>query len=302
MQRMCDHALNLAYQGFAVFPLHTINARWDLEPEYRCTCKDSKTDDGCNAPGKHPMWEKGTLERGLKDATRNFEQIEKWWAKWPNANIGIPTGNINSLFVIDIDGAKGRGSLKELQGKCGKLPPTLTARTGNGGHLFFRSGGRAYQNRTGILPGIDIRGDGGYIVAPPSVHFSGKRYGWTGNGKLTDPPEYIRELLISGVPSWEQRLHRSKPAPYTGPDKPKPHKDPHYTGDDKERFIDVIPNGDRHNTLLKLAARWKWEGRNTGEIRDLLIETNRMKCKPPAPRKMLKDIWEYSEKSWRVES
>jgi len=298
MRRICDHALNLAYQGFAVFPLHTINGRWDLEPKYRCTCKAAKTNDGCDAPGKHPLWEKGTLERGLHDATKDFQQIENWWGKWSDANIGIVTGKVNGLFVVDIDGDKGRDSLKNLQKKCGKLPPTLTARTGNGGHLFFRSGGHEYKNRTAIYPGVDIRGDGGYVVAPPSVHVSGKRYSWTGNGKLIDPPEYLRELLINGTQKPEPR----NSAPYTGPIKPKPHKDPHYTGSDKQRFIDVIPNGDRHNTLLKLAARWKWEGRDTGEIRDLLIETNRMKCKPPAPRKMLKDIWEHSEKSWRVES
>lgn len=297
MRRICDDALNLAYRGFAVFPLHTINARWDLDPEYRCTCKLSRTVDGCKAPGKHPMWAKGTLEHGFRDATKNFEQIEKWWEMWPSANIGLATGEISGVVVVDVDGEEGRKSLKALQGRHGILPPTLTARTGNGGHLFFRSGGHGFQNHTAILPGIDIRGDGGYVVAPPSVHVSGKRYSWMGEGRLVDTPDYLRELLLNGGA-------KPKPQPYNGPisNKPKPHKDPHYTGNDKQRFIDIIPNGERHNSLLKLAARWKWEGKTTAEIRELLIETNREKCRPPAPRKMLKDIWEHSEKKWRVES
>lgn len=111
--------------------------------------------------------------RGCKDATNDPTVITEWWARWPGSNIGIATGHL--VDVIDIDGALGVESWARLEG----LPPVLgvvsTPRAG-GTHLYVETSGEG--NAAGIFPGIDIRGVGGYVVAPPSVNLDGKAYRW----------------------------------------------------------------------------------------------------------------------------
>src|SRR5205823_8714781 len=121
----------------------------------------------CPNAGKHPR-----TAAGFKDATTDRATIEAWWNTWPEANIGIATGN--GLTVLDIDGEVGRAELIALIERHGPLPGTLTARTGNGGHLYWalpraRSAAKRY---------LHVRGGGGYTVAPPSLHRSGRRYEW----------------------------------------------------------------------------------------------------------------------------
>lgn len=264
MTLMVDWALQYAGQGFAVFPLHSISSG-------RCTCKAK---NGCDSPGKHPRWEAKTLESGVKDATTDGKQIKKWWKKWSGANIGIATGRMSGIVVIDIDGELGAKSIKMLQRRCGKLPETLTSQTGNGAHIIYRSGGHGYKNRTGIYPGVDIRGDGGYIVAPPSVHIAGKRYRWSGNGALTDPPIYIRQLLAGRIfPSLPTQKLSDLPKPHLSPDR-----------------VPTINKGSRNDELFRLAGRWRWEDKTVEEVEDLLAEVNRKKCKPPVSDKELKSI------------
>ena len=121
--------------------------------------------------GKRP-W-RGT--HGLKDATLDPAQITEWWTRRPQSNIGVPTGH--RFDVIDIDGPPGHRSLIDLE----PIPTLARAWTGGGGlHLFVTATGRG--NGAAIRPGIDYRGNGGYIVAPPSRHPSGQLYRWT------DPP------------------------------------------------------------------------------------------------------------------
>ena len=107
---------------------------------------------------------------GFHDASTDPEQIEAWWTQWPDANIGVPTGAGTKVFVVDCDiknDKPGRESFKELH-----LPKTLSSRTPTGGwHAFFWHPGKEIRNRTNLRPGIDIRGDGGYVVVPPSKVF-----------------------------------------------------------------------------------------------------------------------------------
>ena len=271
MTQMAEWALQYADQGFAVFPLHSISSG-------RCTCKAKNS---CTSPGKHPHWEAKTLEAGVKDATTEPEQIQRWWKKWPNANIGIATGRISGIVVIDIDGAVGGRNIKLLQRRCGKLPPTLTSQTGNGAHIVFRSGGHEYRNRTGIYPGIDVRGDGGYIVAPPSVHIAGKRYRWSNDGAVVDPPIYVRQLL-AGKFLPDLNLSKFKDLP----DLPKPHLSPDQ--------VPMIQKGCRNDELFRLAGRWRWEDKTVEEVGQLLEEVNRKKCQPPVGDKELKSILKSS--------
>jgi hypothetical protein len=118
---------------------------------------------------------------GFKSATTDPAQIREWWTKWPDASIGMPTGTATGVFVLDVDLPDGPASLEALEAKHGKLPPTLTQKTGGGGRQYFFTypEGRKVKNSTSkIGPGLDIRGEGGYVILPPSGHESGGQYEW----------------------------------------------------------------------------------------------------------------------------
>ena len=155
-----------------------------------CGCRRS-----CESPGKHPL-----IRHGVHDATTDPVLIREWWRRSPQANVGIATGAASGLVVVDVDLPRGgRESLRAVLAAGRDLPPTLRARTGGGGlHLFYACPANARVVNTagrlpGItsrLPGIDLRGDGGYVVAPPSLHSSGTRYRWG------------RQRAVAPLPTW----------------------------------------------------------------------------------------------------
>jgi hypothetical protein len=131
--------------------------------------------------------------KGLNDATTDRAQIEAWWSKWPDANIGIATGH--GLTVMDIDGERGREELIALVARhLGDFPSTLGVRTGNGGHLYFACEGP----RSHAKGSLHIRGDGGYVIAPPSIHRSGRHYEWANALEIAVSPEWLREWFLAG--------------------------------------------------------------------------------------------------------
>jgi len=218
--------LGYAYRGWRVFPLHGIVNR-------RCTC--ARRD--CSSPGKHPL-----VRRGLHEATTDEAVIERWWRCWRSANIGLATGTASGIVVIDIDlgrrpnAASGSAadeaevqdqdrtetsvflSLGRLLDKG--LPRTLTGLTGGGGvHLIYRArSDSALRNHAGRLPGIsgdlpgvDLRADGGYIVAPPSIHRNGRSYEWLDpHQEIALAPRWLKEPERRVVPP------RREPANFTG--------------------------------------------------------------------------------------
>lgn len=117
-------------------------------------------------------------------------EADAWWTRWPNANVGIVTGGTSGLVVLDVDGEAGMASLVGRH-----LPPTVVARTGRGFHYLFNHPRRAVKNAVGLAPGLDIRGDGGYIVAPPSIHANGSAYEWAEG--LTP-----KDLELADAPTW----------------------------------------------------------------------------------------------------
>ena len=153
-----------AQLGWPVLPVHSIDAG-------ACSCRRPD----CGSPGKHPL-----TPHGLKDATLDAASIEGWWARWPNANVAIATGVVSGIVVLDIDPRHGGDeSLAELIRTEGPLPETVVADSGGGGaHFIFRHPGGQIANRSNIRPGLDVRGDGGYIVAAPSTHIAGATYRW----------------------------------------------------------------------------------------------------------------------------
>lgn len=143
--------------------------------------------------GKRPL-----TEHGLHDATTDREAIERWWADHPEANLGIPTGAASGFVVIDVD-PEGLDLMRELT-EDGKLPPTRTVQTPRGYHLYYfapeeeriRNG---VGERGGLGKGIDVRGDGGYVVVPPSVGDEGNAHYVNVGGVHIEPlPEWVVEL------------------------------------------------------------------------------------------------------------
>ena len=158
--------------GWCVFPLYWVVAG-------RCVCSAGAA---CHSPGKHPL-----VGGGVNSASHDRAVVEGWWRTWPNANVGLPA-DANGLAVLDVDPRHGgMGSLVRLDNALSArgepLPATLATVTGSGGcHLIYAApeGGVKGTSRAfgPDQPGLDTRGRGGYIVAPPSGHASGGTYAW----------------------------------------------------------------------------------------------------------------------------
>lgn len=161
--------------------------------------------------GKRPL-----TVHGFKEATRDLKQIAAWWQRWPQANIGVPTGKGTDLVVVDVDVRHdGFASLARWQLAHGPLPATRIARTGSGGlHLYYRyprTGRVANTTNVAGFSGIDLRGEGGYIVVPPSRHACGDSYTWLDEGSLVCLPCGFQKSV--GVPHspppWPAKVHLS---------------------------------------------------------------------------------------------
>jgi hypothetical protein len=179
---LLDAALAYARHGIPVLPVHTPAA------DGSCSCGRP----GCERPGKHPR-----LRHGLTDASVDPRRIEMWWARWPDANVGLRTGV--AMDVADVDSPDGWHGLRHLLG--GALPAGPQVRTGGGGwHFWFRTMG--YGNRVHLLPGVDWRGAGGYVLAPPSRHVSGATYHWVVRPAAEPPsgPAALRDLIAGPDP------------------------------------------------------------------------------------------------------
>ena len=181
-----------AAHGCHVFPVFEVMQTSD--GIFRCACKAGLD---CPDKGKHPR-----TEHGFHDATADEDQIRRWWGQWPKANIGIRTGDGHLVLDVDVDKG-GDESLDVLEAKFGKLPQTRQAITGSGGrHHWFRLPDDIKLGcSNGFEYGLDTRGDGGYVVAEPSVHKSGNVYRWDGIAGFNEPvakiPQWLLQLLIS---------------------------------------------------------------------------------------------------------
>ena len=184
-QGLADAALAYAAHGWAVFPCHS------PVPGCGCSCGIPT----CSSPGKHPR-----VPTGLKAATTDRLAITAWWQRWPGANVAIRTGAVSGLVVIDVDPPHGGdASLDTLVQQHGPLPEGRAVRTGSGGaHLYLAHPGGRVRNDAGtkLGPGIDVRGDGGYVIAPPSRHPSGGSYAWVpGSSGLPEVPAWMVDRL-----------------------------------------------------------------------------------------------------------
>lgn len=241
--KMCEAALHYAQMGLAVLPLHSIY-------KGKCSCGNSD----CGSPGKHPR-----TKNGVKEASKVPAQIREWWGAHPHANIGIATGRISGIIVIDVDGEEGEESLANLESDYGPLPDTWEQLTGGGGrHIVLRRMDWAkVKNRVRLAPGLDVRADDGYIVAEPSVHSSGRMYYW----EIEHLPE---EIPLADVPAEWAELFREQPREYH-----------------KTELPANFPQGERNTLLFKLGASLRARGLSDAALLAALREENRSRCQPP---------------------
>lgn len=252
-----EQALQYAEKGFSVFAL----------------------------PVKAKVPRKGT--EGLKDATRNQEQIREWWSENAHYNIGIRCGNFKGkcLAVIDVDqhGYDGYESLRQLEDLYGPLPDTVTALTPTGGmHLYYLSPlalkSSAPLNKA--YPGVDVRAEGAYTVAPPSIHpDTWTEYEWKEGHSPFDMPF---ALLPS---AWEKAMERTKP------------KEEKATIEDK-----IFQQGERVSGLVSLIGSLVRKGLNDAEIRAAVDTANDLRCKPPlTPSEMETNVYPALTRNWLKE-
>ena len=243
-------ALEYAARGWSVFPLHT-------PVPGGCSCRNTK----CNCVGKHPRTKNGFL-----DATTDEAQIRRWWSQWPDANIGIRTGSVSGLLVVDVDnkgGKQGGENLAAIAARFRGLPTTLTATTGSGKHLFFKHPGTTVRGSASKLTdGVDVRADGGYVVAAPSLHANGKRYGWQNvDQPLAETPAWLITKLNGRK---EITIEMEDAATNTFTDAPVAHE------------------GERNDTLYRLGCALRGQqSMERDEIAPILLQYNEAKCKPP---------------------
>jgi hypothetical protein len=241
---MVAHALAYARRGFKVFPVYC--------PVYgACSCGDPD----CENVGKHPR-----TKHGSSEATADIDQIRKWWGQWPEANIGFP---MNDFICIDIDADKdGYVSLEKLEIELGKLPDTWVSETGGGGqHHFFKRNGARCKNSQGLRPGIDLKTNGGYVVASPSLHKTGKRYRWNSECSRTLaelPKQWLDFISSNGNNDGDQ---------------------PRF---DTAGALAGVEEGQRDETCWRLACKLRNADVPFVEALDLVLKAAR-NCTPPFP-------------------
>jgi len=261
---MAAAALALAARGLPVFPL------WPPNEGGVCACGDA----GCPSPAKHPL---GLLvPRGFLDATTDAGTIREWWALWPDANIGMRTGAASGVVALDLD-ARGGGwdSADRLQADHGPIPRTRATLTGGGGaHIWFTAPpGVHIPTRAGKLaPGLDLRGDGGFVVVPPSLHASGRRYTFgiiAGDGDDPDaPPPDPWTVPPAPLPPWLLAL--------IGAGSPTRPPTALVLGADE-----LLTEGGRNDMLTSLAGTMRRRGFLAPSILAALRSESVLRCRPP---------------------
>jgi Bifunctional DNA primase/polymerase, N-terminal/Primase C terminal 1 (PriCT-1) len=226
------HALQLAAKGLAVFP--------------------------CLPRSKKPA-----TAHGFQDASKDQQQIEAWWGPRPDLNIGVATGAVSWIVVIDVD--SGEKELRALEAQHGALPATVQSRTPRGGrHIFFRHPGWPVKcSQSEFAPGIDLRADGGYVVVPPSIWENGRRYFWSTTAEIT----------VADAPAWVLDRLKATSAPTAGAPTP--------ASAWRALVHDGVDEGQRNKSVARLAGHLLRRRIDPHVTLDLLIAWDQSRCRPP---------------------
>jgi hypothetical protein len=216
-----------------------------------------------------PRDKRPATPNGFKDATTDRLKIGRWWAANPAYNVAIATGAASGFFVLDVDAPEGFRSAATLTMQYGSLPHTMTQRTGGGGwqHLYAMPKGLRIGNSAGRLgAGLDVRGNGGYVVVAPSVHPSGKAYEWRDlNDEIAAPCAWLISLITETARPADVVIEAKLPTP------------PATTAAGVRNYITGIVNtlqaakeGERNNLLLWSAARMFDHGDSLADVESTL--------------------------------
>lgn len=276
MNHLLEAALQYARRGWAVFPCHTPHLlnepktftknvekggetkTEEITTTVVCSCSDGAF---CDSKGKHPR-----TMHGVNDATIDEATIRQWWSLWPEANIGLATGDRSGVDVLDVDGLDGEKTLDALQQKHGRLPPTLIQLTGGGGkHFVFRKSPVPLKNEVKFLPGLDVRTTGGLIIVDPSLHASSNEYKWQDSDVEPAPmPQWLVDLIPKR-------------------DEPKPQSQSTTAGG-------KIAKGSRNQMLFEIGCAMRRHGTIRETIETALLAENANRCDPPLSEVEVKSI------------
>jgi hypothetical protein len=240
MQRHLRAALALATRGMHVFP--------------------------CGVRAKTPV-----TARGCLDATIDRQTIERWWHDNPDYNIGLRTGQVSNVFVIDVDGVDAEAALRKLEAEHGAVPATVETITGRGRHIWLKyPAGTTVCNSVGkIAPGVDTRGDNAYVLTPPSVHPSGRRYAWSVDSanKIAAAPDWLLARITSAsanegacVSEWRQLA------------------------------TDGVAEGKRNDSVARLTGHLLRRYVDPRVTLELIRTWNAIRCRPPLTGKEIEQI------------
>jgi hypothetical protein len=221
-----EDALAYAEAGFAVFPLQ----RRDKQP---------------------------LTEHGYLDATRDRSRVVEFWRRHPGANIGLAVPR--DLVVVDVDN---RDALLRLKAEDRHLPATARCATGRGLHFYYRTTAEIH-NAVGLFPGVDLRGQGGYVVVPPSIHPSGARYRW-------EVP--LSPTSLADAPAWLIEAVAQKPGP-----RPRPPEEW------RKLTQQGVGEGERNNSVASFAGHLLRREVDPFVVLQLLLAWNATRCRPPLP-------------------
>lgn len=209
-------------------------------------------------------------------------EVRSWWQKWPSANVGLVTGSVAGIAVVDLDGLVGIAEGQRL----GLMSPAIS-QTGNGQQLFYKHTGGTICNAVKKYPGIDIRGDGGYVVAPPSWHPNGKRYQWLGAGNVA---------LGSHLPPFPTALFTATPAARLLRTDTKP-------GLDVAKALTEMHQGNIDITLFKVCSKLRGQGWTEEDAKVLLQpHADRAGATPGHLDDKIRNCWTRYESNERPQS
>lgn len=267
--------------GFKVFPVHGVTGQapgshdedspHDSEPKLRCTCGEPD----CKSPGKHPM-----TKHGFKNATDDLDILLEFFRKHPDANIGIATGQVSKIVVVDVDPQNGGnatfGKFNLTEEDLKDVPMVHSG--GGGRHFYYRYPPSGMPKVAQLGPGVDLKHDGGYIIAPPSRHISGGTYHWDASRPI---------LSVEQVPEFPQKLLDLIPkrTPATK------------RSVSEALWLDrTIEEGRRNTALFKIAVCHVKLGVPVRVLASNMYSQNEARCDPPLPMDEVKSIIKNSLK------
>jgi hypothetical protein len=256
MATMLDAALDLVTKyHLAVFPLHSVKPL--PKGGFVCTCGKFN----CDNSGKHPLGK--LVEHGFKQATTDERLVRHWWHLVDWANVGVATG---AIVVLDVDPRHdGDHTLRALENRHGSLPPTWRVITGGGGeHIYFKAAKSLRNSASSIGAGLDVRADGGYVVAPPSLHLSGRQHCWNVDFHPDD-------VALATIPDWLTALIERPPSKQTP------------ATEWRNLIAEGVSEGQRNTSLARLAGHLLRHYVDPLVVLELLLAWNAERCKPPLP-------------------